>query len=36
VTESLLAPMVLHAALDLVNGLTIYTARVGGRVAAEG
>ena len=28
-TGSLLAPIVLHTALDLVNGLTIYTARFG-------
>ena len=28
-TGSLLAPMVLHTALDIVNGLTIYTVRFG-------
>jgi len=28
-TGSLLAPIVLHVALDIVNGLTIYTARFG-------
>jgi membrane protease YdiL (CAAX protease family) len=28
-TGSLLAPAVLHVALDLVNGLTIYTVRFG-------
>jgi uncharacterized protein len=33
-TGSLLAPIVLHAALDLVNGFTIYRARFGSRAPA--